>query len=419
MEEKTCSYQLPIGPIHPALKEPFLFKFNIDGEKISGVELVGGKVHRGIEWMGMRRNPIQVVYLAERICGICSAAHSFAFCSAIEDAAGIEVPDRAHYIRSIIGELERIHSHLLWAGVAAHEIGFDSLLYYTWRVRENVMDLLEILSGNRVNYGMYMIGGVRRDIPPEKTEKIKSSLKYYNEAFRYLARYFLEDRTVDLRTRDTGVLTREDALKLTAVGPTARASGVKFDVRQAQPYAAYGDVDIHALTPEDYGKKAVGDIYDRILVRLLEVKQSCTLIESFLDQLPSGKILAEQKPIKILSTLKKASGEGIGKVEAPRGELIHWVRLNQSENLDAWKARSPTYNNLLSWKPMFMGEQIADIPIVAASTDPCFSCTDRVILTHAGKNKFESLQELHRLSVKKTRMIARKFRTGYSEKVMY
>jgi membrane-bound hydrogenase subunit alpha len=396
---------LPIGPIHPALKEPFLFNFQIEGEQIKEVDLIGGKIHRGIEWMGMRRNPIQAVYLAERICGICSATHSFTFCRAIEDAAEIEVPIRAQYIRVIIAELERIHSHLLWAGVAAHEIGFDSLLYYVWRTREKVMDLLELISGNRVNYGMFMIGGVRRNLAKEALPKIEYAMDWYKGVAQKLIHLFLEDKTIQLRTQNVGVLTEKEALELCAVGPTTRASGVKKDVRQDQPYSAYADLEVKAITPLDLRRKIVGDVWDRIAVRLLEVKQSTEIIKQCIAELPQGELLAEPKVPKLLLKLKKVNNEGFGRAEAPRGEVVHWVRLKESEQLHAWKARAPTYNNLLTWEPMLLGEQIADIPIVAASTDPCLACLDRAIITIKGKSKLISGEELHRLGVEKTRRL--------------
>jgi membrane-bound hydrogenase subunit alpha len=407
MEKKAITYELPIGPIHPALKEPFLFKFQIEGEQIKKVDLIGGKVHRGIEWMGMRRNPIQVVYLAERICGICSASHSFAFCRAIEDAAELEVPERAQYIRVIIAELERIHSHLLWAGVVAHEIGFDSLLYYVWRARERVMDLLELISGNRVNYGMFMIGGVRRDLANESLPKLERAMNWYEGVAQKLIHLFLADRTIQLRTQNAGVLTEKEALELCAVGPTTRASGVKKDVRQDQPYSAYADLEVKAITPLDLKKKIVGDVYDRIAVRLLEVKQSARIIKRCVAELPPGDLLTEPKVAKLLLKLKRVNGEGFGRAEAPRGEVVHWVKLQEREELRAWKARAPTYNNLLTWEPMLFGEQIADIPVVAASTDPCFSCLDRAIITTHGKSKLISGEELHRLGVEKTRRLKR------------
>lgn len=402
-------YTLPIGPIHPALKEPILFEFEMNGERIANVDIKPGHNHRGIEWAGMRRNPIQIIYLAERICGICSASHPFAFCMAMENAANIPVPDRAQYIRTIIAELERIHSHILWAGVAAHELGFDSVLYLTWRVREKVLDILEYLTGNRINYAMYMIGGIRRDITDEQVPKIREALNYYKGLLEKLGNIFLKDPTIRMRTRNVGVLTKEEALKLCAVGPTTRASGVGKDVRQDYAYAAYTDLDVKAITPDMLTGKVIGDVYDRIIVRLLEIKQSVDIIEECLKNMPSGEIMSEPKIPKLLINLKKAVGEGIGRHEAPRGEVFHYVKLDGKENPYTWKARAPTYNNLLSWIPMLVGEQIADIPIVVASTDPCISCTDRVAVIRKNKKDILTKEILHKMCVEKTKLCNMEF----------
>jgi len=403
------TYTLPIGPIHPALKEPVMFEFEIDGEKIVNVDVKAGQVHRGIEWIGTQRNPIQILYLAERICGICNISHPFAYCRAVENIADIEVPEKAEYIRVIIAELERIHSHILWAGVAAHEVGFDSVLYLSWRLRENVMDLIEYLTGNRVTKAMFTIGGVRRDITKDQYPKIENTIKYYRENMGKLKHVFLDDKTFKLRCRDCGILTKDNALKLCAVGPTTRASGVKKDVRVDQAYSAYGDLDIDYITPDILTGEVKGDVYDRIVVRLLEVEQSLDLIEQCLDRMPtSGNIAVEEKIPKLLATLKKVEGEGIGRHEAPRGEVIHYVKLTGKEHPYTWKVRAPTYNNILPWIPMLLGEQIADIPIVAASTDPCLSCTNRVAIVENGKKNILTGEDLHRLSVEKTRRLMRK-----------
>lgn len=401
------TYKIPIGPIHPSLEEPMTFNFEIAGERIKSVDLLPGDNHRGIEFMGRNRNIVQIIYLAERICGICSASHPFAFCRAVENAAGIEVPPRAEYIRVIIAELERIHSHILWAGVAALELGFSSLLYLSWKVREEVLDLLELLTGNRINYGIFMIGGVRRDITEEHIPRIRKTLEYYKGAYQTLEDVFLKDPSIALRTKGVGILTYEQALKLASVGPTARASGIKKDVRQDQPYSAYADLDIKAITPDVFSGEVNGDVYDRIIVRVLEVFQSVQIIEQCINNLPEGDIVSEPKLAKLLATLKKAKGEGVGRHEAPRGEVIHYVKLNESENPEVWKARAPTYNNLMPWMPMLENQEVADIPIVIASIDPCIGCMDRVTLVDSQTNKKEVLtrEELIKLSVAKTRRI--------------
>jgi len=401
------TYSIPIGPVHPSLKEPMTFNFKIYGEHIEEVCLAPGDNHRGIEFMGMQRNPVQIIYLAERICGICSASHPFAFCKAVENAAGIEVPERGQYIRVIIAELERIHSHILWAGVAAHELGFDSVLYISWRAREEVLDLLECLTGNRINYGVFMIGGVRRDITEDQIPRIRKTLEYYKDIYGKIEDIFLKDPTIALRTKNVGVLTKEDALRLCAVGPTARASGIKKDVRQDQPYSAYADLNVKAITPDVLTGEVNGDVYDRIVVRLLELVQSLEIIEQCLENMPSGEIIAEKKLVKLLNQLKRAKGRGVGRHEAPRGECIHSVKLEEAETPKVWKARAPTYNNLMTWVPMLLGQQIADIPIVVASIDPCIACMDRVtILNKAnGQKSILTKKDLHELSVQKTRRI--------------
>jgi membrane-bound hydrogenase subunit alpha len=408
-EIKKTSYSIPVGPIHPALKEPVRLDLTIDGEKVIDVDVVLGQVHRGIEWLGMsRNNPIQTLYLAERICGICNICHPYAFAMAVEHATGIIPPLRAEYVRAIICELERIHSHILWAGVAAHEIGFDTVFYIAWRVRENVMDLIEYISGNRITKGIFTIGGMRRDITEEQYPTIRKCLDYYKSIYDQLGKIFLNDRTIIMRTKNVGILSKEDALKLLTVGPTGRASGVAKDVRQDQPYGSYADLGIKAQTPDLLTGTVVGDVYDRIIVRLLEIKQSIGIIEQCLEKMPSGPILAEPKVAKMLNTLKKAEGEGIGRAEAPRGEVFHYVRLESGrDTLANWKVRAPSYVNLMAIPKLLIGGQIADVPIAVASIDPCFSCTNRVVVIERKTNRKSYLtdKDLHKLSVEKTRKL--------------
>lgn len=408
-ETRKATYTIPIGPIHPALKEPIRLDLTIDGEEVVGVDVALGHVHRGIEWLGMNRNnPIQSIYLAERICGICNICHPFAFVMAVEQAAGITPPERAEYIRTIIAEMERIHSHLLWAGVAAHEIGFDTIFYLTWRVREEIMDLIEYVTGNRITKAMFQIGGVRRDITAEQLPRIRQSLGYYKSIFGQLKKVFLDDRTIRMRTKNVGILKREDALKLLTCGPTGRASGVPKDVRQDQAYGAYADLDIKAITPDIITGTVVGDVYDRIIVRLLEVKQSIEIIEQCIEKMPSGPLLAQPKTAALLNALTKAEGEGVGRAEAPRGEVIHYVRLEAGrETVSTWKIRAPTYTNLVAMPTILIGGQIADVPIAFASIDPCLSCTNRAVIVDRKTNKKSVLgnKELRELSIEKTRKL--------------
>jgi membrane-bound hydrogenase subunit alpha len=411
-ETNKATYTIPVGPIHPALKEPIQLMLEIEGEKVVNTDVVVGQVHRSIEWLGMNRNnPVQTLYLAERICGICNICHPFCLAIGVEQAANIPVPERAEYIRVIASEMERIHSHMLWAGVAAHEIGFDTVFYLTWRVREEIMDLIEYVFGNRVTKAVLQFGGVRRDIKAEQIPRIRASLEYYKSIFEHLRRVFLEDQTVRMRTRGVGILSREDALKLLTVGPTGRASGVAKDVRQDQPYSAYADLNIKAITPDVVAGTVNGDVYDRIIVRLLEVKQSVEIIEECIEKMPEGPIMWETKMPRLLRLLTDAAGEGIGRVEAPRGEDIHYIRLEAGrETLATWKVRAPTYANLVAIPTILKGMQIADVPIAFASVDPCMSCTNRVVITDraTGTSSVMGYEELHRLSVEKTKELQRR-----------
>ena len=410
-ETKKTTYTLPIGPVHPALKEPIQLMLEIEGEKVVNTDVLVGQVHRSIEWLGMNRNnPVHTIYLAERICGICNICHPFCLAMAVEQAANITPPDRAEYIRVIAAEMERIHSHILWAGVAAHEIGFDTVFHITWRVREEIMDLIEYVFGNRVTKAVLQFGGVRRDITADQLPRIRKSLDYYKSIFEHLRRIFLEDRTVRMRTRNVGILSTEDALKLLAVGPTGRASGVPKDVRQDQPYSAYADLNVKAITPDIDTGTVVGDVYDPIIVRLLEVKQSVEIIEECIARMPEGPIMSEPKIPRLLRLLTDAAGEGVGRVEAPRGEDIHYVRLEAGQStLATWKVRAPTYANLVAIPTMLKGMQIADVPIAFASIDPCMSCTNRVVIMDraTGRKSVVGYEELHRLSVEKTKELQR------------
>ncbi len=400
------SFEICIGPIHPALKEPIQLDFKVEGERVTDVSFRLGQVHRAIEWAGMRRNPLQILYLAERICGICNICHPMAFSLAMESIAGIDVPERAHYIRTINAELERIHSHVLWAGVAAHELGFDSVMHYTWRVREKVLDIIEMLNGNRITKGLFMIGGVRRDVEKKHYAKIREALQYYRDCYSKLESILLKDKSVKARTREIGILTKKDALELCAVGPTVRASGVKKDVRMDLPYAAYPFLDMDCITPDMATGEVRCDTYDRIAVRVLEVGQSIELIEQCLKQLPSGPVLAEPSLQKLLVQLKSVEGEAVAFQEAPRGELIHYLKMTAQDSPHTWKVRAPTYSNLLPLVPMLTGCEIADIPIVAASIDPCMSCANRAVLADKG-NTILSMDALRKKSIEKTRRIVK------------
>jgi NADH-quinone oxidoreductase subunit D len=358
---------IPIGPQHPALKEPESFVVTLRGEKITGMSVRIGYNHRGIEKACEERSFVQDVYLVERVCGICSHSHSTCFVQAVEEIAGLEVPKRGLYLRTLIAELERIHSHLLWLGVAGHEIGFDTLLMYTWRDREAVMDVLALLTGNRVNYGMNTIGGVRRDISAEQVPQILAAIDTLEERTKYYAQVAAEEMTLIRRLSGVGLLSHDDAIRLGAVGPTARASAVDRDIRRDDPYAAYGELSFQVVTDHH------NDVYGRVLVRVGELMQSYQMIRQLVANLPEG-------PIAVKAPRKIPAGEAFSRYEAPRGEDVHYVKTNGTDKPERVKIRAPTLANVQVVAHMLQDRYLADLPIVIAAIDPCFSCTDRAIL---------------------------------------
>ena len=366
MPDKERIVRVPIGPQHPALKEPESFMVDLRGEKITAVTLRLGYNHRGIEKGCEERTYVQDVYLVERVCGICSQSHSTAFVQAVEEIAGLELPRRAAYIRTLIAELERVHSHLLWLGVAGHEIGFDTLLMYTWRDRELVMDLLAELTGNRVHYGLNTVGGVRRDISPEQVPSILKVVDALEDRTKYYIELAMTEETLAQRLSGIGKLSKEDAVLLGAVGPTARASGVDRDTRRDDPYAAYGELEFQVVTDDRC------DVFGRTVVRLGELMQTYSMIRQLVKQMPDG-------PITVKAPLRIPAGEAVSRYEAPRGEDVHYVKANGTDKPERVKIRAPTMANTQSVAKMLEDGYLADLPIVVAAIDPCFSCTDRMI----------------------------------------
>lgn len=358
---------VPIGPQHPALKEPGHFEFVVDGEIVTGASVRLGFVHRGIEKGAEDRTWTQNLYLMERICGICSHIHATAFVQGVEKLAGVEAPARARAIREIFAELERIHSHMLWLGVAAHEGGFDALFMYSWRDREVVMDILEMLSGNRVNYSANLLGGVKYDITPEMIDKVREGLNYLEERLDHYLDVVNTDETFIARTRGIGKMTREQAQLLGAVGPTARASNFAYDVRVDAPYAAYAEFPVEMVVAEE------GDLHARFVVRILETVESIRVLRRIFDNMPESELVA-RVPRRI------PAGETISRVEAPRGELFYFIASNGSEKPERVKVRTPSLCNWGTVITLAVGHKLADMPMILAGIDPCFSCNDRLVM---------------------------------------
>jgi ech hydrogenase subunit E len=360
-------FVIPIGPQHPALKEPEHFEFAVDGEIVTGASVRLGYVHRGVEKATEQRTWVQNLYLLERICGICSHIHATAYCLGVEQLAGVTAPPRAQAIRELVAGLERIHSHLLWFGVSAHEAGFDTLFMYIWRDRETVMDLLEEISGNRVNYSANVLGGVKFDITNKQKEMTRHGLNFLDERLRHYLDVVTKDAAFVQRTRGIGVMTRDQANQLGTLGPTARASGVERDIRVEAPYSAYTEFPIPMVVEK------TGDLEARFVVRLKELLESNNTICDILDRMPTGD-LKTRMPRRI------KPGETISRVEAPRGELFYFIKSNGSDMPARIKVRTPTLCNMASVVTLAVGHQLADMPMILAGVDPCFSCNDRAVV---------------------------------------
>ena len=363
-EEAPGTFIVPIGPQHPALKEPGHFEFAVDGEIITRASIRLGYVHRGIEKGAEDRSWVQNLYLMERICGICSHIHATAYALGVEALAGMTVPPRAQAIRTIFCELERIHSHLLWLGVGAHEAGFDTLFMYSWRDRETVMDLLEELSGNRVNYSVNLLGGVKYDIDAAAADSIRRGLDFLEGRTKHYLKIVTTDESFLRRTRGVGAISREQSERLGTVGPTARASGVSCDLRAAAPYAAYGDFPITPVVDERC------DLEARFVVRIKELFECYRLVREILDRMPAGDL-------SVPAPRKVAEGEVISRVEAPRGELFYYLRSTGGVKPDRVKVRTPSLCNWAAVVNVVVGHKLADLPMILIGIDPCFSCNDR------------------------------------------
>jgi Ni,Fe-hydrogenase III large subunit len=358
-------YQIPMGPYHPALEEPYKLDLVCERERVQDATLRIGFNFRGIEHLAETRNYVQVIALMERVCGICSNIHTLSICLAMESITGIEPPARANYIRVIMAELERLHSHVLWAGIAGKLMGFKTMFMTCFAIREKVMDVLEAISGNRVNYAMNRIGGVTRDIvDPDAILRMVDALE--REIVRTVIPVFTTNRTALSRCEGIGVLTRERALACGVVGPTARASGLPQDLRRAAPYAAYEEMEF------DVPVQTAGDVKARLVVRALEIIESCRILRQALAKLPTGEIHPDGNEVEFPSCT------AISRVEAPRGEVMYCISWEEeSENPSRVHVRTPTYANMPAIRWMVMGARLADTPLIQASIDPCYSCTDR------------------------------------------
>ncbi len=383
--------QIPIDPQHPALKEPISLRMTVDGEVIEDADIRLGYNHRGVEKVAEGRNWVQNIYLTERICGICSHSHSTCYVQGVETLMELTPPKRGMYIRYLVSELERVHSHLLWLGVAAHEAGFDSLFMYVWRDREIVMDMLENISGNRVHYAINSIGGVRRDLDSAQIAKLLEGIEVLKKRSEYYLNIGATEPSFVARVAGVGYLSKEKAISLCAVGPTARASAWDRDVRKEDPYAVYDEVDFDVATADTC------DVLGRVVVRVKEVLESYKISEQILKNLPPGDIAVK-------APRKAKPNEVVARYEAPRGENIHYIKSNGTDKPERLKVRAPTLGNYAATIEMLKKGFVADIPLIFAAIDPCICCAERAITlvsARSGEETIVRMSELRRRALER------------------
>ncbi len=353
---------VPFGPQHPVLPEPIHLDLVLEDETVIEAVPSIGYVHRGLESLVTKKDFNEMVYVTERICGICSFMHGMGYCNALEKIMQVEVPRRADYLRTIWCEMSRLHSHLLWLGLLADAFGFEALFMQSWRLREKILDMFEISTGGRVIFSVNKVGGVLKDMPSDMLKSFVSILDDMEKELKETTTVFLNDFTVKSRLEGVGIITKDDAIRRGAVGPMMRASGIEVDMRKTG-YAAYGDIDFEIITSTECDSLA------RCKVRIGEIFQSIGIIRQAAAKIPQGEISV---PVK-----GNPDGECFVRLEQPRGEAFYYVRANGTKFLDRMRVRTPTFANIPAMLQTLKGAQFADVPLLILTIDPCISCTER------------------------------------------
>ncbi|MCD1295948.1 iron hydrogenase [Methanocella sp. CWC-04] len=373
---------VPYGPYHPAFIESNYFKMAVEDEVVKTADLKLGFNHRSVIKLMERRDYYKDVYLAERICGFCNAHQSITFAMTAECIGNVEIPPRAGLIRTLLFELERIQSHLLAIGLVGDLMGFKTMFMHCLRIREDIQDCLELISGQRVTHGLGTLGGVRRDITACQADFVLSKIKAVKKSSDELFDQVLANDVLLTRLEGVGKLSHDDAIMLGAVGPTARGSNWKIDVRKNSPYAAYENLDWEIITETD------GDCLARLKVKMREVLMALHIIEQCCEKLKStsGSIVA--------AVSKMPCAEAISKSEAPRGELLYHVSSDGTNTPEYVRIRTPTFRVAHIMLKLIHGVYVGDVPAIIGSIDPCYSCTDRVTVIRGGKGESVEIRSL-------------------------
>ncbi len=353
---------IPFGSQHIALLEPLRFNLITENEKIKDVEFDFGYVHRGVEKACTEKFKFrQVGYVVARVCGLCAITHTTSYTLAVEDMLGVQLNKRIDYLRMIVLEMDRIHSHMLCLSHTAESAGYEALFMRIMRDRELIMQGQEALTGGRVQFDFVSIGGVNRDLTPEITIIIKDKLTKLKELIKEIKELFLNNWSLSLRYKGVGILKPDMVKKYSTVGVLARAGGYSTDVRFESKRLPYDEIGFKVIIEQS------GDIYARNMVRIGELFNSVEMIENIINNLPEGEINIKVKG--------KPNGESVAHIEAPRGELLYYLKGNNSQYLDRVRIKTPTYSNIPAMIEIFKGEEYSSVPAILASFDPCLSCT--------------------------------------------
>ena len=353
---------IPLGSQHVSLLEPVKFKFMCENEKIIEVDSDVGFVHRGIERACTTKFKFDSIsYVVARICGLCAITHSLTYTTAVESMLEGEVTNRAKYLRVLMVELDRIHSHMLCLSHVSENAGYRAMFMQIMGDREPIMDLQSLISGNRVQFDYIDIGGVNRDIDTDIASSIKKALNELRAKIEDYVAEFESNWTLSLRFKGVGALSAQDAYAYNAIGPLARAAGIKTDVRAESDFLPYKEIGFNMVLGEG------GDIYSRNMVRLKEILNSISMCENIVEGLPEGEIKTKFKG--------KPKGEALVRLEAPRGELMYYVKGSGKPMLDRVRIKTPTFASIPAFMEVFKGQEYANAPAILASFDPCMSCT--------------------------------------------
>ena len=367
MALKTEPFMLNIGPVHPSTHGVFRMRATLDGEVIVDIEPVFGYLHRGIEKLAEERTYTGIIPLTDRLDYLASMSNNLAYVLAVEKLAKIKVPERAEYLRVIIAELQRIASHLIAVGAFLNDCGaFFTPFLYMFREREKIVDLFEMVSGQRLLYNYMRIGGFAQDIPEEFLPALDKFVRQMPGFIDEYDRFLAENEVLLARAKGVGILPKEMAIDICASGPVLRASGVKWDIRKVDPYSIYDRFEF------DIPTGTVGDCYDRYRVRIEEMRQSLRIIKQAMEQIPPGEIRA-----KVPHLVRPPVGEAYAHIEAPKGELGFYLVSDSSIAPYRCHIRAPSLINLTALRDMMIGWKIQDAIIIFGSIDITMGEVDR------------------------------------------